>query len=164
MFFRYGRKESKKITNEEPLTPDEEKERKIDLYRPCFILCNSNAMFYQQMVHLSHTYYINMFLNKGINVFTWNYRAYGRSKGNPSPDNLKSDVAEVLKYLRDTMKMKGKIGIYGRSLGGIPSSFLSNNVQMAIVDRSFCNLAAMARWKYHSQFADYLFKIGSCGW
>lgn len=102
------------------------------------------------MVHLSHTYYINMFLNKGINVFTWNYRAYGRSKGNPSPDNLKSDVAEVLKYLRETMKMKGKIGIYGRSLGGIPSSFLSNNVQMAIIDRSFCNLAAMARWKYHS--------------
>ena len=35
---------------------------------------------------------------------------------------------------------------------------------MAIVDRSFCNLAAMARWKYHSAFADYLFKIGSCGW
>ena len=35
---------------------------------------------------------------------------------------------------------------------------------MAIVDRSFCNLAAMARWKYQSRFADYLFKIGSCGW
>ena len=29
-----------------------------------------------------------MFLEKGINVFTWNYRAYGRSKGKPTPENL----------------------------------------------------------------------------
>ena len=44
------------------------------------------------MVHLSHTFYIKMFLEKGINVFTWNYRAYGRSKGKPAPENLKKDV------------------------------------------------------------------------
>jgi len=70
----------------------------------------------------------------------------------------------VYKYLREKLKLRGKIGIYGRSLGGIPSSFISNSVQMAIIDRSFCNLAAMAKWKYRSSFADYLFKIGSCGW
>lgn len=121
-------------------------------------------MFYQQMVHLSHTFYIKLFLEKHINVFTWNYRAYGRSKGKPTPENLKKDVECVYRYLREKLGLKGKIGIYGRSLGGIPSSYLSNKVDMAIVDRSFCNLAAMARWKYHSTFADYLFKIGSCGW
>ncbi len=116
------------------------------------------------MVHVSHTYYIKMFLEKDINVFTWNYRAYGRSKGKPSPENLKKDVLEVYRYMREHLKLKGKIGIYGRSLGGIPSSFLSNKVDMAIIDRSFCNLAAMAKWKYRGKFADYLFKIGSCGW
>lgn len=116
------------------------------------------------MVHLSHTYYLKMFLDKGINVFTWNYRAYGRSKGKPTPDNLKRDIEEVYKFIRTKLKLQGKIGIYGRSLGGIPSSFLSNKVDMAIIDRSFCNLAAMAKWKYHGKFADYLFKIGSCGW
>ena len=142
----------------------EKKEREVDLIRPCFIVCNSNAMFYQQMVHVSHTYYIKMFLDKGINVFTWNYRAYGRSKGKPSPENLKKDVEEVYRYLRETLKLRGKIGIYGRSLGGIPSSYLANKVDMAIIDRSFCNLSAMARWKYQGKFADYLFKIGSCGW
>ena len=62
------------------------------------------------------------------------------------------------------MKLRGKIGIYGRSLGGIPSSFLSDRVDMAIIDRSFCNLSAMARWKYYGTFADMLFKLGSCGW
>ena len=101
-------------------------------------------MFYQQMVHLSHTYYLKMFLDKGINVFTWNYRAYGRSKGKPTPENLKKDVDSVLSYIRNTLKLRGKIGIYGRSLGGIPSSYLANKVDMAIIDRSFCNLAAMA--------------------
>jgi fermentation-respiration switch protein FrsA (DUF1100 family) len=116
------------------------------------------------MVHVSHTYYIKMFLEKDINVFTWNYRAYGRSKGKPTPENLKKDVLEVYRYMRDRLKITGKIGIYGRSLGGIPSSFLSNKVDMAIIDRSFCNLAAMATWKYRGKFADYLFKIGSCGW
>ena len=69
-----------------------------------------------------------MFLDKGINVFTWNYRAYGRSQGKPSPDNLKKDIEEVYKFLREKLKLRGKIGIYGRSLGGIPSSFLSNQV------------------------------------
>ena len=116
------------------------------------------------MVHVSHTYYIKVFLEKGINVFTWNYRAYGRSSGTTSPDNLTKDVQEVYNYLRNVIKLRGKIGIYGRSLGGVPSSFLSSQVDMAIVDRSFGNLADMARWKYRSRFADYLFKIGSCGW
>jgi len=116
------------------------------------------------MVHLSHTYYLKMFLDKGINVFTWNYRAYGRSKGKPTPENLKKDAEEVLNFLRTKLKLRGKIGIYGRSLGGIPSSYLARKVDMAIIDRSFCNLAAMAKWKYYGKFADYLFKIGSCGW
>ena len=83
----------------------EDRDRQLDLIRPCFIICNSNAMFYQQMVHLSHTYYIKMFLEKGINVFTWNYRAYGRSEGKPEPDNLKKDVLEVLKYMRTKLNL-----------------------------------------------------------
>lgn len=53
--------------------------------RPTFIVCNSNAMFYQQMVHESHSFYLKFFLDRGINVFIWNYRNYGRSKGTPDP-------------------------------------------------------------------------------
>ena len=132
--------------------------------RPCFILCNSNAMFYQQMVHLSHTFYLKFFLDKGINVMTWNYRSYGRSKGTPSPDNLKEDIEAIYNYMRKEMGIQGKIGVYGRSLGGIPSSYISTKVDMAIIDRSFCNLSAMAYWKYRGHFADIVFKVGTCGW
>ena len=135
-----------------------------DKYRPTFILCNSNAMFYQQMVHLSHTYYLKFFLEKGINVFTWNYRAYGRSKGQPSPETLKQDIEAIYSFMRKDMGLKGKIGAYGRSLGGIPVSYISPNVDMVILDRTFCNISAMAYWKYRGNFADILFKVGTCGW
>ena len=70
---------------------------------------------------MSHTFYLKFFLEKGINVFTWNYRAYGRSKGTPSPDTLKKDIESIYTFMRKDMGIKGKIGVYGRSLGGIPA-------------------------------------------
>jgi len=35
---------------------------------------------------------------------------------------------------------------------------------MIIVDRSFCNFSDMAFWRYKGKAAEYLFKLGSCGW
>lgn len=132
--------------------------------RSTFILCNSNAMYYQQMVHASHCFYLKFFLEKGINVFVWNYRGYGRSSGTPCPDNLKSDIQVIYDYLRNQLQLKGKIGVYGRSLGGIPSSHLSSKVQMAIVDRSFSSFDAMAKYRFFSKAASYFFWVGSLGW
>jgi len=62
------------------------------------------------------------------------------------------------------MELKGKIGVYGRSLGGIPSSFLSSKVEMTIVDRSFSSLESMAITKFFGKIASKLFLIVSCGW
>ena len=62
------------------------------------------------------------------------------------------------------MGLKGKIGVYGRSLGGIPSCYISKKTDMAIIDRSFSSLSAMAYWKYRGTAADMIFKLGSCGW
>lgn len=93
--------------------------------RSTMILCGSNAMYYEQMVHSSHSFHLKYFLEKGLNVFVWNYRGYGLSTGSPSPSNLKKDVDSVFDYLRTEIKLNGKIGVYGRSLGGIPSSHLA---------------------------------------
>jgi len=101
-------------------------------------------MLYQQMVHVSHSFYLNFFLNRGINVIAWNYRGYGRSSGNSTPDSLKQDVDTVCDYAVKKLGLVGKLGVYGRSLGGIPSSHLANKVQMAIIDRSFGNFKDMA--------------------
>ena len=97
-------------------------------------------------------------------MLTWNYRGYGRSTGMSSPDILKKDIVSVFNHLKNKMGLVGKIGIYGRSLGGIPTSFLANKVEMAIVDRSFSNFKDMAQHKYFGIAAWWLFKIGSCGW
>jgi len=104
------------------------------------------------------------FLEKGVNVFVWNYRGYGRSTGTPTPSNLKSDVVAIHDYLRNVIKLTGKLGVYGRSLGGIPSSYLADKVDLAIVDRTFASLDSIARYKFYSRVASYLFKVASCGW
>ncbi len=83
-----------------------------------------------------------------MNVFTWNYRGYGKSTGSPSPNVLRSDIEQIVKFLRAKLELSGKIGVYGRSLGGIPTSHISNLVDMTIVDRSFSTFNDMAYFKY----------------
>lgn len=97
---------------------------------PTFIICNPNAMFYQHMINYPHAYYLRFFLQKNINVLCWNYRGYARSKGafckrTPNPENIREDSEAVLRYCRDDLGLKGKIGVYGRSLGGIATTHLA---------------------------------------
>lgn len=97
---------------------------------PTFILCNPNAMFYQHMINFPHAFYLRFFITKGINVLIWNYRGYGRSHSrncltnSPTPKNIKEDAQTVLRYLKETMGLKGKFGVYGRSMGGIATAYL----------------------------------------
>jgi alpha/beta superfamily hydrolase len=117
------------------------------------------------MVLASHSVYLKFFLDRGINTFTWNYRGYGRSKGKHNPDSFNEDIQTVIKYIRNDLGLTGKIGVYGRSLGGIPSSFSAESCDMIIVDRSFSSMQVMAG--YYMNFgpmASYCFRIGSCGW
>mmetsp|Transcript_7314 Transcript_7314/g.5297 ORF Transcript_7314/g.5297 Transcript_7314/m.5297 type:complete len:93 (-) Transcript_7314:1676-1954(-) len=92
------------------------------------------------MINQSHSFYLKFFKNKGINVMLWNYRGYGLSEGQPTPDVMKSDADAIYDYVKNVIAIKGKIGVYGRSLGGIAASHLSNRTNMAIVDRTFANL------------------------
>ena len=57
------------------------------------------------------------------------------------------------------MGMKGKIGVYGRSLGGIAATHMSRYVDMAIVDRSFSNLHDVANRKFHGESAVSIYKL-----
>ncbi len=42
------------------------------------------------------------------------------------------------------MGIKGKIGVYGRSLGGIVTTHLTGKVDMIIADRTFCDFTTLA--------------------
>ena len=70
----------------------------------------------------------------------------------------------MFSHLRKKMGLRGKIGVYGRSLGGIPTSHLAQFADMVIIDRSFGNLYDVAYHKFYGWFAATMFKIGTLGW
>lgn len=92
---------------------------------PTIIICNPNGLFYQDFVSGKNLPEIKLFLNLKINVMTWNYRGYGLTKGTTSPSNIKSDAEEILNFVKNVLGVKGKIGVFGRSLGGIASTHLA---------------------------------------
>jgi pimeloyl-ACP methyl ester carboxylesterase len=83
-------------------------------------------MFYQYMVNHPHAFYLRFFLNKNINVMIWNYRGYGLSHGSPDPYLIRRDSEVLLNYMKTKMNLKGKVGVYGRSLGGVVTAHLAD--------------------------------------
>lgn len=93
--------------------------------RPTIIYCNPNALNYEQMVNYPHNFWLKYFMNLGCNVVIWNYRGYGCAKGTPSPKTLQEDGQALYEYVRKTLHITGKIGVYGRSLGGIVATHIA---------------------------------------
>jgi pimeloyl-ACP methyl ester carboxylesterase len=100
------------------------------------------------MVTSPNAYWLNFFLKRGINVMCWNYRGYGNSEESMfstiSPYICKADSERVLDFMVNKLKLRGKIGVYGRSLGGIASTHLAYTypklIYALIVDRTFGDL------------------------
>ena len=44
-----------------------------DAQRPTVLLCNPNALNYEQMVNYFHNYWLKYFMSTGNNVVIWNY-------------------------------------------------------------------------------------------
>ncbi len=94
----------------------------------------------------------------------WNYRGYGLSTGTPTPSNIRQDGDQILRYLRQTLGLTGKIGVYGRSLGGVVVSHLVDKVDFIFADRTFSNFDVLSNRKFYSSISKYLFKLSSGGW
>jgi len=62
------------------------------------------------------------------------------------------------------MGLKGKFGVYGRSMGGIATSYLSSMVDMVILDRTFSNLEDVINSKFHGVSAEMIYNIAAFGW
>ena len=54
--------------------------------------------------------------------------------------------------------------MYGRSLGCIPATHISQHVDMIIADRGFCDLWTLADKKFYSDVSIPLIKYGTGGW
>ena len=66
--------------------------------------------------------------------------------------------------MREKLGLSGKMGVYGRSLGGIPTTHLSDRVDMIIADRTFSDFDTLAYRKFYNPISKVLFKIGTCSW
>ena len=92
-------------------------------------MSNPNAMIYQWMVTSSNAYWLDFFLRRDSNVIIWNYRGYGYSQQsifspNLTPNQQQVDAERVLQFLINRIRVRGQIGSYGRSIGGIAASHL----------------------------------------
>ena len=124
------------------------------------------------MVTSPNAYWLNFFLKRDINVLCWNYRGYGESSRGfgetLSPYKCKRDVERVMAFLVNKLKVKGKIGVYGRSIGGLTACHLANKynnlAKMLIVDRSFYELRTIPEVKCKGHVIQRLFDVLSWGW
>lgn len=130
------------------------------------------------MVSSPNTYWLTFFLRRDINVFCWNYRSYGGSKkanrcclgwcDRINPLNIKMDAECVLDFVVNKMQITGKVGVYGRSLGGIASTHLAKNfpdkISALIVDRTFSNLETSSERRLPGCATRFLYKFVSFNW
>lgn len=66
------------------------------------------------------------------------------------------------------LKLQGKIGIYGRSIGGIAATHLANKykdiVELLVIDRSLNELEGVAESKLRGSATATMFKQFANGW
>lgn len=124
------------------------------------------------MVISPNAYWLNFFLKRDINVLCWNYRGYGDSTlgftETLSPYKCKRDAEYVLAFLVNNLRLTGKIGVYGRSIGGLTACHLANKynnlVKLLIVDRSFYELSPVLEYKVKGRYSSKIFDLFSWSW
>jgi hypothetical protein len=124
---------------------------------PTILLCNPNAGFYEFAYYQNE--WLDYYLNSGINVFMWNYRGYGRTKGSPSLARIKKDGEIIVDYLKRVRKV-GRLGVHGESLGGCIATHLARycEVDFLFADRSFSSISEVALYNF-GKFAYWMYRL-----
>jgi fermentation-respiration switch protein FrsA (DUF1100 family) len=86
---------------------------------------------------------IELFHSLGVNVFIFDYRGYGKSRGHITEKGLFHDADSAWNYLTDVKKLKREdIIVAGRSLGGALAAYLAekNNPAGLILESAFISI------------------------
>jgi fermentation-respiration switch protein FrsA (DUF1100 family) len=120
------------------------------------LFCHGNAG------NISHRLDNVRLLNqRGISVFIFDYRGYGRSDGSISEKGFYLDSEAAYQVARKWADQhKAKLVVFGRSLGGIAATHLgaTKSCDGLILESTFTNMGAMARAHYPLPFAESLLK------
>lgn len=109
------------------------------------IFCHGNAG------NISHRIEkLKFFHGLSLNVFIFDYRGYGRSKGRPSEKGMYLDVKGAYDYLLSKGVLPLQIIGYGESLGNAAAIDLAykNTLKALIIDSAFTSARDMAKLIY----------------
>ncbi|OQA57062.1 MAG: haloalkane dehalogenase [Candidatus Omnitrophica bacterium ADurb.Bin277] len=104
------------------------------------LFCHGNAG------NISHRLGKAVFLNRlGLNVFMFDYRGYGKSRGRPSENGFYRDAQAAYDYLVGRGIPAGKVIGYGESIGGAVAVDLavSRPMKALILENTFTNIKDM---------------------
>ena len=117
--------------------------------------------------NLSSHYHSLVWLTKqGYNLFSFDYRGYGGSEGDPDPAGVHKDALAAIKYILEDRRgdKPEKIILYGQSLGGAillgAYDFIPNKEQISavVVEGSFSSYQRIARKKLAAQWWSWIFQ------
>lgn len=110
----------------------------------------------------AHFSFVDWLPAKGFNVFTFDYRGYGKSEGSPERGGVYEDSVAALNYVRSRPDVdKEKLLILGQSLGGTNALAVvgrgnHSGVQAVAIDSTF--------YSYRSIVRDKIGDIPVLGW
>lgn len=110
---------------------------------PFILFCHGNAG------NISHRIEnVKLLLDYGLQVFIYDYRGYGRSKGRPSEAGLYQDGLGAYDYLVKRKKIPpDKIILFGRSLGAAVAMEIATrrDIKSIIIESAFTSTKDMAK-------------------
>ncbi len=101
----------------------------------------------------AHSAFIDWLPEMGFNVFTFDYRGFGKSEGDPHRQGLYEDCIAALKYIKTRADIdQDRLFVFGQSLGG--SNVLAvlgknrfEGIQAVAIDSSFYSYRKIVREK-----------------
>jgi fermentation-respiration switch protein FrsA (DUF1100 family) len=102
---------------------------------------------------------------RGFNVFTFDYRGYGASEGNPSLEGAQLDIDAAIQTLLGRADIdKNRIVIYGQSLGGalaayyVAQSAHRDRIRALVLESTFSDYIEIAREKFADHWITWPFQ------
>jgi fermentation-respiration switch protein FrsA (DUF1100 family) len=85
---------------------------------------------------------------RGVSVFVFDWRGYGKSDGSPSESGLFRDAISAYDYIR--ARTQGDIVLYGESLGGPFAAYVATQrkARCVVIENSIPSLAAIGNSLY----------------
>ena len=113
--------------------------------RKLLFFCNPNGMIYEMFGETK----LGFYLAHNIDLILYNYRGYGNSTGFTNYNNIKNDIIELFDFITKKY-IYNKVGVYGYSIGGIPSMFLASKRKLDILisDRNFADINQIPKTFY----------------